>query len=165
MNNNSNKLKERLLIIGMTSFFLTLLILLALTPTVFAQNRDEELEEKLELLSDVIDFVRENYVDEDKAQIDLLVEGALKGLLEALDDPYSTYLTEDDMSDMEETTTGKFGGVGLYILKGEKGVEVARPIEGTPAYRAGVVAGDVIIAVEDESTLDMSRIATVDQAL
>ena len=63
--NNNNRLNERILILGMTSFFLTLIILLTFSPAVFAQNRDEELEEQIELLYDVIEFVRDNYVDED----------------------------------------------------------------------------------------------------
>jgi carboxyl-terminal processing protease len=153
---NRNRLRERLLIVGITSFFLTLLTLLAFSPAVFAQSRDEELDEQLSILYDVMEYIKDNYVDEDKAQTDILVQGALKGMLEALDDPHSMYLAEEDMEDMEETTTGKFGGVGLYILKGEKGVTVARPIPGTPAYRKGIIAGDTIIAVEEESVIDMN---------
>ncbi|MBN2442380.1 MAG: S41 family peptidase [Spirochaetales bacterium] len=156
MNFKSGKLRERLLIIGITSFFITLLILLAFSPKVFAQSKDPETEDQILLLYEVLEFIKENYVDEEKAQTDILIKGALKGMLEALDDPYSMYLAEDDMSDMEETTTGKFGGVGLYILKGDKGVEVARPIPGTPAFRGGIVAGDFIIAVDEESVLELT---------
>lgn len=156
MKNNKKKLNERILLIGITSFFVALLSLLALSPTVLAQNRDKELEEQMELFRDVIEFVRDNYVDADKAKLELLIEGALTGMLEALDDPYTMYLTVDDMTDMEETTIGKFGGVGLYILKGENGVDVARPIDGSPAYRAGIISGDIIIAVEGVSTLDLT---------
>ncbi|MBN2534478.1 MAG: S41 family peptidase [Spirochaetales bacterium] len=156
MSNNEKKCKERILLIGITSFFIVLLILLAFSPTVLAQNKDAELEEQISLFHDVVEFIKDNYVDEDKAKVELLIQGALKGMLESLDDPYSMYLSEDDMTDMEETTIGRFGGVGLYILKGEKGVDVARPIEGSPAYRAGIVTGDIIIAVEGESTLDLT---------
>lgn len=155
MSDKRNRFRERLLLIGITSFSLSLLVFLAFSPAVLAQTQDEELEEQVDLFHDVLEFVKDNYVDEDKAKLDILIEGALKGMLEALDDPYSMYLTEDDMADMEETTIGKFGGVGLYIIKGEKGVDVARPIEGSPAYKAGIMAGDIIVAVEGESILDL----------
>ncbi|MBN1697175.1 MAG: S41 family peptidase [Spirochaetales bacterium] len=148
-------IKEKLLLIVITLVSLIVLIFLAVFSRLFLQSRDMNLEHRIEDIRDVLLFVRGNYVDEEKVKLDILAEGALKGILDALDDPYSAYLTEEEMMDMEETTTGSFGGVGLYILEGEKGVEVARPIPGTPAYKAGINAGDIIISIEGETTVDL----------
>jgi carboxyl-terminal processing protease len=149
-------IKEKLFLIIVTSVSLVIIILLVFSSRLLASTQDTKLEGKIDEIRDVLMFIRGNYVDEEKVKLDTLVEGALKGVLDSLDDPYSAYLSEAEMMDMEETTTGKFGGVGIYILKGEKGVEVARPIQGTPAYKAGINAGDVIISIEGESTQDLS---------
>jgi carboxyl-terminal processing protease len=110
--------------------------------------------------------VHENYVDAVDAKT--LFEGALSGMFESLDDPHSTYLTASDMQDLTDDTSGKFGGVGLYISKpsrqeieeGNNGsppyVRVVAPIDQTPASRSGISAGDYIIRIEGESTIDLS---------
>jgi carboxyl-terminal processing protease len=149
-------IKEKLFLIILTAGSLMILILLIFSSRLLVQTPDTKFEGNIDDIREVMTFIRKNYVDEDKVKLDTLVEGALKGLLDSLDDPYSAYLSEDEMMDMEETTTGRFGGVGLYILKGKKGVEVARPIQGTPAYMAGINAGDIIISIEGETTQDLS---------
>src|SRR5574344_104011 len=87
-------------------------------------------------ISSVFDYVQQNYVDEVDAKV--LYEGALKGMLEALKDPYTLYLDPNTMRDLSDTTAGNFGGVGLSISKpvgDDSGkpayVEVASPIDGT----------------------------------
>ncbi len=85
-------------------------------------------------------------------------------MLSALEDPHSSFLAESDMSDLNDTTQGSFGGVGLYIskqavpphIKRPSYVEVASPIEDTPGWRAGINPGDLIIEIGGESTADMS---------
>ena len=127
---------------------------------ISAQARRGESAKALETFEQVFRFIEENYVDEPDPQ--QLLEGALKGLLESLDDPYSVYLDPESVRDLSDTTEGEFGGVGMYITKqrteedGVGYIEVIAPIEGTPAYRAGINAGDLIIAVEDESTFDLT---------
>jgi carboxyl-terminal processing protease len=84
----------------------------------------------------------------------------MTGMLNALNDPYSSFLPEAEMTDLNDTTQGSFGGVGLYISKpvGDRPdgkpnyVEVASPIEDTPGWRAGINPGDLIIKINDEST-------------
>ena len=90
----------------------------AFAPGLYAQAQAEKKEAKsryIQTLEYMFDYLQENFVDEvDPAQ---LYEGALKGLFESLDDPYSVYLTARDMEAYSDTTEGEFGGVGLYISK------------------------------------------------
>ena len=110
------------------------------------------------MIQNVFDFVQRNYVEEVDPKV--LFEGAMKGMLNALEDPYTTFVAESDMNDLNDTTQGSFGGVGLYINKpvGERPdgkppyVEVAAPIEDTPGWRAGINPGDLIIEIDGEAT-------------
>ncbi|MCQ2591193.1 MAG: S41 family peptidase [Treponema sp.] len=112
-------------------------------------------------LNSVFDFVQQNYVDELDAKI--LYEGAIKGMLDAIGDPYTVYLDPNSMRDLNDTTSGSFGGVGLTITKALEStpekpayVEVSSPIEDSPGAKAGIQAGDYIVAIEGKPTPDMS---------
>jgi carboxyl-terminal processing protease len=112
-------------------------------------------------ISAVFDYVQQNYVDEVDAKV--LYEGALKGMLEALKDPYTLYLDPNTMRDLSDTTAGNFGGVGLSISKPIESssdkpayVEVASPIEDTPGAKAGIQSGDYITAIDGQSTSEMT---------
>ena len=107
----------------------------------------------LKKINQVYDFVQQNYVDEVDPKV--LYEGALKGMLDALGDPYTLYLDSDYMRDLNDTTSGSFGGVGLSISKATEStpskpayVEVASPIDDTPGAKAGIQAGDLITAID-----------------
>ena len=109
----------------------------------------------------VFDRIQEYYVDE--VDMQAVYDGALKGMLGALDDPYTSYLDPTTMRDLNDTTAGNFGGVGLSISKRANAspdmpayVEVVSPIEGTPGARAGILAGDYITAIDDAPTADMT---------
>ena len=112
-------------------------------------------------LNSVFDFVQQNYVDEIDPKI--LYEGALKGMLDAIGDPYTLYLDSDYMRDLNDTTSGSFGGVGLSISKAAEStpskpayVEVASPIDDTPGAKAGIQAGDLITAIDGMPTPSMT---------
>lgn len=112
-------------------------------------------------LNSVFDYVEQNYVDELDPKI--LYEGAIKGMLDAIGDPYTLYLDPDYMRDLNDTTEGSFGGVGLSISKAIEStpekpayVEVASPIEDTPGARAGIQAGDLLTAINGMPTPDMT---------
>lgn len=112
-------------------------------------------------LNYMFDFIQQNYVDELDPKT--LYEGALKGMLDSIGDPYTLYLDETYMRDLDETTTGSFGGVGLSISKAIEStpekpayVEVSSPIEDTPGYKAGIQSGDSIIAIDGHSTVEMT---------
>jgi len=104
-------------------------------------------------MQNVFDFILRNYVDEVDPKV--LFEGAMNGLFEALNDPYSVFMTESDMDEISHTTQGNFGGIGLHITKPTvprpdgkpMWVEVAAPMEDTPGWRAGINPGDFITEI------------------
>ena len=146
---------ERTLWTTVTAIAIGLVLIVAVAPTLFAQS-SSETDRALEVFENVFRFVRENHVDE--VDTDVLLQGALRGLFESLDDPYSAYLDAQAMRGLTDTTTGRFGGVGMYISKQQTDpndkrsgyVEIVAPIEDTPAYHAGIRAGDLIVALRDE---------------
>lgn len=112
-------------------------------------------------LNSVFETVQKYYVDVIDPKI--LYEGALKGMLDALGDPYTTYLDSDYMRELTDTTSGNFGGVGLTITKAVEStpdkpayVEVVSTIEDSPGSRAGIRSGDCITAIDGESTPEMT---------
>ncbi len=142
-------------------------------PLSHAQGRPRSENEKaqeeqryLEVMNSVYNFVLDNYVEEVDARI--LYEGALKGMLDAIGDPYTVYMDAAEVRSLTDTTDGNFGGVGLSITKlvetsAEKPayVEVVSPIEDTPGWRAGIQAGDMIVKIDDT----MTESITMDEVL
>ncbi len=162
---NRRRFSERAAWAGITVALVAVLFVVLLPTDVFAQSsaqsRRGEAERALEMFSQVFRFVQENYVDE--VATDELIQGALDGLFKSLGDPHSKYLSAEEMRGLTDTTAGQFGGVGMYISKQpDMGngtpsyVEVVSPIEGTPAYFAGVQSGDLIVRIEGESTAPLS---------
>ncbi|MDR1363490.1 MAG: S41 family peptidase [Spirochaetaceae bacterium] len=112
------------------------------------------------LIQTVFDFIQQNYVEEVDAQT--LYEGAMSGMFDALGDPYSSFLKEKDMTDLDQNVIkGSYGGIGLYISKPSTYVEIASPIEDSPGWKAGLQPGDLIIKIGEESTSDL----TLDEVL
>ncbi len=143
--------RERIIWAAITVVLLAALAVFVFSPRLIAATPEEETQQYLRDLGMVFRYVRDTYVDADKATPKILVEGALKGMLEALKDPYSEYLVADDTSQLDDTTLGKYSGVGLIISKVDSGAEVVSPIEGSPAYKAGINAGDVVTKVDGEA--------------
>ncbi|HEU5361484.1 MAG TPA: S41 family peptidase [Candidatus Deferrimicrobiaceae bacterium] len=109
--------------------------------------------EKLKIFGDVLSAVQTSYVEE--PNMDQIVEGAIKGMLQTLD-PHSSYLTPEMLKQVEVETKGVFGGLGIEIGIKDGTLTVIAPIEDTPAFRAGLKAGDKIVKIENESTKDMN---------
>ena len=85
-----------------------------------------------------------------------LLEGAARGMVESLDDPYSVYLDAKDFEDLQRYIQGTFGGIGVYVeVTKDKKLIVSSPIEGTPAYNAGIKRGDIIIKIDDTFTNEL----------
>ncbi len=133
-----------------------LILLTVATPPSMATQDDPYA--ALGRFSDVLDLVEKNYVHE--VTRDELVNGAIKGMLEQLD-PHSTYMLPDEFQEMQIRTTGEFGGIGIEITLRDGRLTVIAPIEDTPAYEAGMQAGDVIIEIDGESTQDITLLDAV----
>lgn len=112
----------------------------------------EETYRKLELFGEVLERVKTLYVEEKSDKE--LIDAALDGMLSSLD-PHSGYLNEKDFEEMQSSTEGKFGGLGIEVTS-EKGiVRVVSPIDETPAFKAGVKAGDYIIAIDGKNIVGL----------
>lgn len=108
---------------------------------------------QMKKFSDVMNAVRKYYVEDTTDEE--LFEGALKGMLSNLD-PHSTYMNSDMFSKMMEDTSGEFGGLGIEISSAEGGIRIVAPIEDTPADRAGIKSGDLIVRIGSVLARDMS---------
>ena len=106
----------------------------------------------LKLFSDVIELVEDNYVDPVDSKE--LIEKAIQGMVNSLD-PHSSLLSPDDFKELQIDTQGEFTGIGVSITMKDGFVTVISPIEGTPAYEAGIKAGDRIIKVDGKTTGDL----------
>ena len=114
--------------------------------------------EQLDLFGDIFERIRGQYVEEVDAAD--LIEAAIDGMLTSLD-PHSSYLSPDDAADMRVQTRGEFGGLGIEVTQEEGFVKVVSPIDGTPADKAGIEAGDFITHIDGESVLGL----TLDEAV
>ncbi len=131
--------------------------------TVQAQGDDgarEETFRQLELFGDVLSRIEADYVTEpDKAE---LIESAINGMLRSLD-PHSAYLNPDDFQDMQVSTSGEYGGIGIEVTIRDEMVTIVSPIADTPGEAAGLESGDRIIAVEGESMIGADISEAVDR--
>lgn len=160
--------RERIIWLLITLSLIGFIFFFTIAPSLLAQgSSDKEDQAVSEQFREAYSYIKENYVDLEKVSSQKLLDGALDGMFKALGDPYSAYYNKEQLRDLNDLAEGSFGGVGLVISKqrlfdknGEPisntPVEVVSPIEGTPAYKAGINAGDLIIKVEDKSTLEMS---------
>lgn len=149
--------KKAKIYVGFALFFLCLVVFLV--PAVGAPRVDrtgftklQESQEYLEMINSVYNYVLQNYVEDVDPEI--LYRGAMEGMLNALEDPYTQYLDMSQQRTITDTTAGQFGGVGLTITKSEY-IEVTNPIEGTPGWRAGIQIGDLIIKIGETDTKDL----------
>jgi len=146
-------------------FSVALSFSLVLSTTLFAKDATPKKESteasRLEALSKftkVLGIVEE--YDVDKVTIEELIDKALKGMMENLD-AHSNYLTEKDYKRLQVQTSGEFGGLGITVGMKDGALTVISPIDGTPADKAGLKAGDIILKINDKSTLGM----TIDEAV
>ncbi|MCE5334734.1 MAG: S41 family peptidase [Desulfobacteraceae bacterium] len=112
-----------------------------------------EVYQYLRLFSDVMSIVQDNYVE--KVEQKKLMYGAINGMLRELD-PHSSFLKPEDYKELQIETKGKFGGLGIEITIRDNILTVVAPLEGTPADKAGIQAGDQIMKIDETPTQDMS---------
>lgn len=182
MQHEPNETKETKKV-SVTLYIASLLIvlLLGVTGTVWALNDSQEtpgervsettdteevesvLETETEEVSSSADFqaleevyaiLMTQYLEE--VDSDTLIQGALEGMAEAVDDPYTEFLDEIESTSMNEDIEGAFEGIGAEVMKEGEYVRIVSPISGSPAERAGLMPNDLISEVDDESVADMS---------
>ncbi|MDP2688841.1 MAG: S41 family peptidase [Deltaproteobacteria bacterium] len=109
--------------------------------------------ESLKIFTDVLGIVQENYAE--PVDTKEIVYDSIKGMVKGLD-PHSSFLTPEEYTEMQIDTKGTFGGLGIEIGMKDDALTVVTPIEDTPAFKAGILAGDRIVKIEDKFTRDMT---------
>ncbi len=122
-------------------------------------TKNASVYEQLDLFGDIFERIRAQYVEEVDSK--KLIEAAINGMLTSLD-PHSSYLNASDFDDMQTQTKGEFGGLGIEVTQEEGFVKVISPMDGTPADKAGIKAGDFITKVNGESVQGLTLDAAVD---
>lgn len=114
-----------------------------------------ELERKLETYLQVLDIVKNDYVDKN-VDDQKLVYGSIRGLLDSLDDPYSRFMEPKPFKEMRMRMGGTYSGIGIYIGIKDRQLAVISPIDGTPAQKQGLRSGDYILKIDDKTAKDMA---------
>ncbi len=140
--------------------FLALVGKSSISAVMKEQNTQQEELKYIRLFMEAYQLVKEKYVEEKKPKE--LYEGAIQGMLNKLD-PHSNLFTPDQLKEFQVETSGEFGGLGIQITKTKDGkLMIIAPIEDTPAYKAGLKPGDIIVKIEDkEVTPDMTLMEAV----
>jgi carboxyl-terminal processing protease len=132
---------------------LLVVLTLSLGGTVASKSADgSPTYEQLRLFTEVLSIVQNQYVDEVPPKD--IIYSAIKGTLRGLD-PHSSFLDPESYKDMQVETSGSFGGLGIEITLKDDVLTVVSPIDGTPAYRAGLTTGDRIVKIDGLTTKDM----------
>jgi len=129
--------------------------ILLLGISIGGAKAEDELESKLEIFLQVLDIVKHDYIETDVDNTKLIY-GAIRGLLDSLDDPYSHFVEPKSYKEMKLRMSGSYSGVGIYIGMKEKQLVVISPIDDTPADKAGLKAHDKIMSIDGTSTKGMT---------
>ena len=134
------------------------LIILFLNLKFTYSYSNNELYEKIDLFGEVLEKIKKDYVDDvDQSE---MMDSAINGVLQSLD-PYSAYMSPELFTEMQTDTRGEFGGLGIEIGMESGVVKVITPIDGTPAAKAGIKAGDYIVKIGDEQVQGKSLMEAV----
>lgn len=140
------KRNERIIWISIVAFllFLSFFVILIKPAHAATINLKSAIFDKFYQVFNTIenDYIEEN-IDQEK-----LINGAVKGMLDALGDPHTIYLPKEEMDEMRTTSSGSYGGVGMLISEKDKQIVVVSPFEGSPAFKKGIKAGDIILSVD-----------------
>ena len=141
------------------SKFLAYLFIVFLNFSDAKAEDDKEVYKHLNLFGEAFEKIKNNYVEQVSSKE--LVEAAIEGMLSSLD-PHSTFLNTDELKELKVQTKGEFGGLGIEITMEDGFIKVISPIEDTPAYNAGVQAGDYIIQIDDTPVIGLTISEAVD---
>ena len=122
-------------------------------PSISSSSTSDETYRQLTLFGDAFELIRDEYVEEVDDKI--LIENAINGMLSNLD-PHSNYLADDAFKKAKQRTKGEFGGLGIEVTMEDGYVKVVSPIDDTPAARAGLEAGDLVVTIDGQDVLGMS---------
>lgn len=152
-----NKLRNQPGILVIIMLFIGAVIIGASVATKVLATQSETYE-KLKIFSEVLYLIQTNYVEE--VDIQETIYGGINGMIKTLD-PHSSFMPPDMYQEMQVETRGNFGGLGIQIAIKDDQLTVIAPIDDTPAFRAGIEAGDAIVKIEDLSTKDMTLMEAV----
>ncbi len=145
-------------IILLSIFVFLLGVTIGLSQSAKVPTLPPSVYDELKLFSDVLSHIQKDYVEETKPKD--LVYGAIKGMLETLD-PHSGFMPPETFKEMQAETKGRFEGLGLEITMKDGILTVVAPIEDTPAFKAGILAGDQIIKIDGEPTKNLTLMDSV----
>lgn len=151
----SRTLRYSLLILALAGFLALALPQMIQTSARAAGDDDYR---RMRLLTEVLNQIQSKYVE--KKEADELLTEAVKGMVNSLD-PHSAYMTPQEFKELQIETKGSFSGVGIVITMRDGTLTVVSPIEGTPAFKAGVESGDRIIKIDGKLTKGMSMMDAV----
>ncbi len=134
-------------------------ILFVLTKPLYSTNDETTIYEKIDIFSDVLDKINKEYVDE--INQNEVMDAAINGVLQSLD-PYSAYMSPETFENMRTETSGEFGGLGIEVSMEAGVVKVISPLDESPAYEAGVKAGDYIVKINNHQVQGKTLSEAVD---
>jgi len=144
--------KKLFLNVAIISIFIVGILFLNGSSGTEKTDTADDIYKNIDIFNEVLLKVQDNYVEPQDSKT--LIKGALKGMVQSLD-PHSSYMTKEEYEDLLIETEGSFDGIGIQIILKDNILTVIAPIEDTPAYKAGIKAGDKIIKIGDKLTLDM----------
>lgn len=143
------------------AFLVVLVILLTFLPVLPAKAALQESSAEAELIMSIVDFINNNFAGEvDNVK---LIQGAIRGMVESLGDPYSEYLTPEELKEFQTEAKGSFGGIGIVITSRDNFATVVSVIDDSPAAKAGMMPGDRIVEIDEKDVrnLSISEIASL----
>ena len=143
----------------MIKIFKITLFVYVITSFSFLNSQEKNIYEKIDLFGEVLDKINKEYVEEINQS--KTMDAAINGVLQSLD-PYSAYLSPEDLSEMQTETSGEFGGLGIEVSMEAGVVKVISPIDNSPADRVGVKSGDYIVKINDQQVQGKSLSEAVD---
>ncbi|MGA2029754.1 MAG: S41 family peptidase [Verrucomicrobiota bacterium] len=149
---------KRRLIYGLVSLLLTVNLIVGARiylSSAHAAEKDDSAYSNLELFTEVLQKVRQDYVNGTNLTYHDLITSSLKGMVGSLD-PHSEFLDPDEYQELQDDTEGEFGGLGLVVVMKDNYVTVVTPMEDTPGFRAGILSGDRIVKIDGKSLEKMS---------
>jgi carboxyl-terminal processing protease len=137
------------------SLFLVIVIALAFTAGCFIGVNNTQ-KSSFAVVEQAWTIILQDYVANDQIDTETLAQGAVRGMVEALNDPYTSFLTPDEFKLSQASLEGSFEGIGAYVTMKDEQLMIISPIAGSPADKAGIRAGDIILEIDGQSTKGMN---------